>query len=197
MAQFRAILENPRPLEELSGIESSKALRDMALAAPSLLRLLCVPETQRTSSLGDDGGNPSIREAPSNSASEIHFRTIQQLELEQRRRRIRAVLTKQKKKNTEIIRGKEEEKTKSTKRQLASSRGEKLPSFIDELELRLKEAEEKAKTAAKKIETTTKKNDSSQSGEENVDEERRSDNDENKDRRSKKVNSHLLSFFSA
>ena len=198
VAQFRAILENPPTLEELSGIESSKALRDMALAAPSLLRLLCVPETQRTSSLGDDGGNPSIREAPSNSASKFTLEQYKQLELEQkeRRRRIRAVLTKQKKKNTEIVRGKEEEKTKSD--QDADSRqavAEKLQALRDELELRLKEAEEKAKTAAKKIETTTK-NDSSQSGEENVDEERRSDNDENKDRRSKKVNSaNLLSFF--
>ena len=197
VAQFRAILENPPTLEELSGIESSKALRDMALAAPSLLRLLCVPETQRTS-LGDDVGNPSIQEAPSNSASKFTLEQYKQLELEQkeRRRRIRAALTKQKKKNTEIVRGKEEEKTKSD--QDANSRqaiAEKLQALRDELELRLKEAEEKAKTAAKKIETTTK-NETSQSEEENVNEERRSDKDENKDRRSKKVNSaNLLSFF--
>jgi hypothetical protein len=197
VAQFRAILENPPTLEELSGIESSKALRDMALAAPSLLRLLCVPETQRTS-LGDDVGNPSTLEAPSNSASKFTLEQYEQLELEQkeRRRRIRAALTKQKKKNTEIVRGKEEEKTKSD--QDANSRqaiAEKLQALRDELELRLKEAEEKAKTAAKKIETTTK-NETSQSEEENVNEERRSDKDENKDRRSKKVNSaNLLSFF--
>ena len=140
VSQFRAILENPPSLEELSGIESSKTLRDMALAAPSLLGLMCNPPvSQPASSSSFEPPPPPIQASESPTASTFTLEKYRQLELEQkeRRRKIRAALTKQKNKNTVETENKVEKEEETPQRQVITNR---LQALRDELELRLNEA---------------------------------------------------------
>ena len=197
VSQFRAILENPPSLEELSGIESSKTLRDMALAAPSLLGLMCNPPvSQPASSSSFEPPPPPIQASESSpTASTFTLEKYRQLELEQkeRRRKIRAALTKQKNKNTVETENKVEKEEETPQRQVITNR---LQALRDELELRLNEAETAQKTASAKTERTSQP-DEEQEKEKVVSEERNTDDKgEPKDRQSKKVNkTNLLSFF--
>ena len=197
VSQFRAILENPPSLEELSGIESSKTLRDMALAAPSLLGLMCnPPASQPASSSSFEPPPPPIQASESSpTASTFTLEKYRQLELEQkeRRRKIRAALTKQKNKNTVETENKVEKEEETPQRQVITNR---LQALRDELELRLNEAETAQKTTSAKTERTSQP-DEEQEKEKVVSEERNTDDKgEPKDRQSKKVNkTNLLSFF--
>lgn len=200
VSQFRAILENPPSLEELSGIESSKTLRDMALAAPSLLGLMCNPPVSQpasSSSSSFEPPPPPIQVSESSpTASTFTLEKYRQLELEQkeRRRKIRAALTKQKSKNTMETENKVEKEEETPQRQVITNR---LQALRDELELRLNEAEEDAETARKTKAERTSQPDEEQEKEKVVSEERNTDDKgEPKDRQSKKVNkTNLLSFF--
>jgi len=200
VSQFRAILENPPSLEELSGIESSKTLRDMALAAPSLLGLMCHPPVSQPASSSSFEPPPPIQVSESSpTASTFTLEKYRQLELEQkeRRRKIRAALTKQKSKNTMETENKVEKEEETPQRQVITNR---LQALRDELELRLNEAEEDAETARKTTSAKTERTsqpDEEQEKEKVVSEERNTDDKgEPKDRQSKKVNkTNLLSFF--
>ena len=200
VSQFRAILENPPSLEELSGIESSKTLRDMALAAPSLLGLMCNPPVSQPASSSSFEPPPPIQVSESSpTASTFTLEKYRQLELEQkeRRRKIRAALTKQKSKNTMETENKVEKEEETPQRQVITNR---LQALRDELELRLNEAEEDAETARKTTSAKTERTsqpDEEQEKEKVVSEERNTDDKgEPKDRQSKKVNkTNLLSFF--
>ena len=117
---------NPPSLEELSGIESSKTLRDMALAAPSLLGLMCNPPvSQPASSSSFEPPPPPIQASESSpTASTFTLEKYRQLELEQkeRRRKIRAALTKQKNKNTVETENKVEKEEETPQRQVITNR---------------------------------------------------------------------------
>ena len=188
VAQFRAILENPPSLEELSGVQSSKTLRDMALAAPTLLNLMCKPIESRPPPIQIPESSPS--------SSTFTLEKYRQLELEQKERRekIRAALTKRKNKSKA-----EEEPRKSTPPQQVIT--DRLQALREELEIRLKETEQDAKAAQK----TTKKYESAKEEEEeeenNTEDEgaseaRTSENEETDDTAGKKINrGNLLSFF--
>jgi len=189
VAQFRTILENPPSLEELSGVQSSKTLRDMALAAPTLLGLMCKPIESRPPPIQIPESSPS--------SSTFTLEKYRQLELEQKERRekIRAALTKQKNKNKA-----EEEPRKSTPPQQVITN--RLQALREELENRLKQTEQDAKKAAQK---TTEKYESAKEEEEeeeeeeennNTEDEGASENEETNDTAGKKINrANLLSFF--
>jgi hypothetical protein len=169
----------------------------MALAAPSLLGLMCNPPvSQPVSSSSFEPPPPPIQASESSpTASTFTLEKYRQPELEQkeRRRKIRAALTKEKNKNTVETENKVEKEEETPQRQVITNR---LQALRDELELRLNEAETAQKTASAKTERTSQP-DEEQEKEKVVSEERNTDDKgEPKDRQSKKVNkTNLLSFF--
>jgi hypothetical protein len=172
----------------------------MALAAPSLLGLMCNPPVSQPASSSSfeppPPPPPPIQASESSpTASTFTLEKYRQPELEQkeRRRKIRAALTKEKNKNTVETENKVEKEEETPQRQVITNR---LQALRDELELRLNEAETAQKTASAKTERTSQP-DEEQEKEKVVSEERNTDDKgEPKDRQSKKVNkTNLLSFF--